>query len=222
MTSISGGISNSSAWGTAPPRAEKHGGKAASSSLDDSSSATAWSSVDDLFGKLDADGDGSISASELGQGMKAQGHDSQGGQNAFGDMGLGTQGFAAMMGQANGMGGMPPPPPPPDSSSSFASDLSSAINALDSNSDGTISASEFGLDSGAASTSTLASSSSASSAQADLFKLIDSDQGGDLSAKEVSAFADKMKALFEQMQQMGAQASNTMQASSGGTLSVSA
>lgn len=38
-----------------------------------------------------------------------------------------------------------------------------------------------------------------------LFDLIDSDQSGDISKTEVSSFQDKMKALLEKMQQMGAQ-----------------
>ena len=56
------------------------------------------------------------------------------------------------------------------------------------------------MGSGASSSST----SSTDDAQA-LFDMIDSDKSGDLSKSEVSSFQDKMKALFDTMQQMGAQ-----------------
>jgi Ca2+-binding EF-hand superfamily protein len=213
MTTISSGISSASSWGTSTPRTDRHGGGKPSFGCTDSTTATSGTegtstSLDDLFAKLDTDGDGSISQSELDTGMKSRGHEQQGGQNAFGSMGMDTQGFAAMMG--GGMGGMPPPPPPPDE---LASSITSALSSLDADSNSSISLSEFGLGD-AASTAT-------DSTQQALFDMIDGDKSGDLSSKEVSAFADQMKALFEKMQQMGAQV-GAQQSSAASSLSVTA
>lgn len=232
MTTISSGISsmNSNWGGMAPPRMEGRGGgqKPSFSSIDtdgsgslnkseltamiekgpggtQASSGSSQISTDDLFAKLDADGDGSVTQSELDEGMKPPGQDSQ---NAFGAMGMDTQSFASMMGGAmNGIGGMPPPPPP-------SGDGGMSLSKLDSDEDGTITKTEFGLSSDGTS-----STSEADDAQQSLFKLIDSDQSGDLSSSEVSSFQDKMKALFDTMQKMG---STSSWQSEGNSLSVTA
>ncbi|WP_290640067.1 EF-hand domain-containing protein [Aquabacterium sp.] len=229
MTTISSGISGSSSWGgMQPPKMEGRGGKPSFSKIDTDGSGgldktelqsmldkgpqgvQGSGSTDDLFSKLDSDGDGSISQSELDTGMKPPSRDDST-QNGFGSMGMDTQAFAAMMGGSmggsmggmNGMGGMPPPPPPSgDDSGGFS------LSALDSDQDGSITKSEFGLSSTSSSNSTSSTSSSTSStdeAQQALFDLIDSDKSGDISKTEVSSFQDKMKALFEKMQQMGTQ-----------------
>lgn len=222
MTTISSGISGSSSWGgMQPPRMEGRGGKPSFSKIDTDGSGgldktelqsmldkgpqgvQGSSATDDLFSKLDSDGDGSISQSELDTGMKPPGRDDSNSQNGFGSMGMDTQSFASMMGGMNGMGGMPPPPPPPsgDDSGGFS------LSALDSDQDGSITKSEFGLSGGSSTSGTSSTSTTSSSdeAQQALFDLIDSDQSGDISKTEVSSFQDKMKALFEKMQQMGAQ-----------------
>lgn len=233
MTTISSGISGMSNWsGTQPSRMEgRGGGKPSFSSIDtdgsggldktelqamidkgprgaqraqqstqgsDSTSGTSGLSTDDLFSKLDSDGDGTISQTELDTGMKPPGQDSQSSQNAFGGMGMDTQGFAAMMGGM--MGGMPPPPPPGDGDSF-------SLSQLDSDQDGSITKAEFGLSSSTSSSSTPSSSSTSATdeTQQALFDMIDSDKSGDISKAEASSFQDKMKALFETMQQMGAQ-----------------
>lgn len=227
MTTISSGISSSSGWGSMPPRTEGRGGKPSFSNIDadssggldqtelqamldkgpkgaqrsDGTSSTAASgstATEALFSQLDADGDGSLTEAELDQGMKPPERNSHSDQNnAFASMGMDTQGFAAMMGGGMGMGGMPPPPPPPEGASG------ASLSDLDSDSDGSITASEFGLSS-TSGTDTSAITSTDSTQQS-LFDLIDGDQSGELSSDEVSSFQDKMKALFDKMQQMGAQ-----------------
>ncbi len=180
--------------------------QATQGSSTDSAVSTNGVSTDDLFSKLDTDGDGSISQTELDKGMKPPGQDGNG-QNAFGGMGMDTQGFAAMMGSGMGgmMGGMPPPPPPGDGGGF-------SLSQLDSDQDGSITKAEFGLSDSSSSSSTSSSNTSSSSStsstddtQQALFDMIDSDQSGDISKAEASSFQDKMKALFETMQQMGAQ-----------------
>lgn len=161
----------------------------------------------DMFSKLDADGDGSVTESELKSGLKPPSNDEQVQQGGWGAMSMDTQAFASMMGASmNGMSGMgpmqgPPPPPPCDEQ---GSSLSDAINSLDSDSSGSVSAQEFGV-----------SSSDTSSAQKALFDSIDSDKDGSLSTQETSAFQDQIKALLEKIQQMGTQQiSNADQTSS--------
>lgn len=225
MTTISSGISGMSNWGgMQTPRMEggRGGGKPSFSSIDtdgsggldktelqamidkgprgaqgtqgatgsEGTSSTSGLSADDLFSKLDSDGDGTISQAELDKGMKPPRQDGQSGQNAFGGMGMDTQGFATMM------GGMPPPPPPGDGGGF-------SLSQLDSDQDGSITKSEFGLSDSSSSSSN--STSNTQGSQQALFEMIDSDQSGDISKAEVSSFQDKMKALFETMQQMGSQ-----------------
>jgi Ca2+-binding EF-hand superfamily protein len=167
--------------------------------------------LSELFSKLDTDGDGSISQSELDTGMKPPGHGAQS-QNAYASMGMDTQGFAAMMGGGmQGVGGMPPPPPP-DDAGSITSAITSVLGSLDADTNSSISLSEFGLSGNAgasgattsAATTTSGNTASTDSTRQALFDMIDSDQSGELSSTEVSAFAEQMKALFEKMQQMGA------------------
>ncbi|MDE2592654.1 MAG: EF-hand domain-containing protein [Burkholderiales bacterium] len=163
----------------------------------------------DMFSKLDTDGDGSVTESELKSGLKPPSNDDQVQQGGWGAMGMDTQSFASMMGGGmSGMGPMqgPPPPPPNDDQSSSISD---AINSLDSDGNGSVSSSEFGI-----------SSSDTNSTQKALFDSIDTDKDGSLSTKETNAFQDQIKALLEKIQQMGTQqVSSTNQSSS---LSVSA
>lgn len=215
MTSISSGVSSVGGWGGMPPPSRMQG-----KGVEGQSGAA---SMQALFSKLDGDGDGSISQSELAQGLKpssSSGQDAgscqqvmqQGGQNGFGGMGMDTQGFASMMvggigGDMQGMSGMPPPAPQGDMNGLAGGGFS--LNQLDSDEDGSITMAEFGLTDSTSSASISAaaddsasgtSTSSASSRQQALFGMIDSDQSGDLSKTELNSFHDKMKALFETMQ----------------------
>lgn len=160
-------------------------------------------SSSDMFSQLDGDGDGSVTESELKSGLKPPSNDEQIQQSGWGAMSMDTQSFASMMGSSMGQMQGPPPSPPPNGQGMSISD---AINSLDSDSDGTVSSSEFGL----------SSSDSTSSSQQALFDSIDSDQDGSLSTKEVGSFEDKIKALLQKMQEMGMQqpTTNTSQTSS--------
>jgi len=127
------------------------------------------SKTDELFSKLDTDSDGSISESELKAGApKPPSQDSSG---SLASMGMSTESFASMMG--------PPPPPPP------------SLSELDSDDDGTITKSEFGL-STTSSTSDTTSSTDESKLE-ELFAKIDSDGDGSLSSTEVADFESAMK-----------------------------
>lgn len=182
MTTISSGVSGMSNWGGMPPRMEGRGGgqKPSFADIDTDSSGgldkaelqsmlekgpqgvqgaqgtQGSSGVDDLFSKLDSDGDGTVTQTELDKGMKPPGHEHQDGQNPFGSMGMDTQGFAAMMSGGN-------------------SDMATGTD----------------------------------DAQEALFGMMDEDQSGDVSKTEFTAFQDKMKTLFEKMQQMGAMQSGS-------------
>lgn len=86
---------------------------------------------DELFSRLDADADGSITEQELKDGMKPPSRPA--GEQGWGAMGMSTSDFAGMAGP----GGMPPPPPggaggPPP------------LSSLDSDDDGSITQEEFG------------------------------------------------------------------------------
>lgn len=61
--------------------------------------------TDELFSRLDADADGSITEQELKDGMKPPSRPV--GEQGWGAMGMSTSDFAGMAGP----GGMPPPPP---------------------------------------------------------------------------------------------------------------
>ncbi|HIV71715.1 MAG TPA: EF-hand domain-containing protein [Candidatus Aquabacterium excrementipullorum] len=151
------------------------GPKGASSTASGTSSATSSSSdVSELFSTLDTDGDGSISESELDEGMKPPERAAE--EGGWAGMQMDTQSFATMMMQG------PPPPPPP------------SLSELDGDDDGTITAEEFGVSS---------TSSGDDDDSDELFSAIDTDDSGDLSSDEVSAFEEKMKTLFSRLHQMG-------------------
>jgi Ca2+-binding EF-hand superfamily protein len=182
------------------------------------SSTSDTSGIDALFTKLDTDGDGSISQTELEAGRpKGDGAGSDS-NNGLSQMGLSTSDFAQMMGtQSQGMQGPPPPPPAGENSGGFAS--------VDTDGDGSISKAEFGIGTtttttsitttsadGSSSSSISASTTSSTSENDELGKLfdaIDSDGSGSLSSSEVSDFRQKMQDIFsslsQQMQQYGHQ-----------------
>lgn len=188
MTTISSGISGAGNWGGMPPRTEGRGGKPD-------------------FSKIDADGSGGLDQSEL-QSMLDKG---PGGAWR-------SEGSAA----ASGAGS--------SGSASSATTTETLFAQLDSDGDGSISETE--LDTGmkppghggegghnafagmGMDTQGFAAmmgggmqgmgERDSDSAQQALFSMIDGDSSGALSTEELSSFQDKMKALFEQMQQMGA------------------
>lgn len=124
---------------------------------------------------LDQDAGGGLNGAEPDAGMKPAERMSErtAEDSGWAGMRMDTQSFATMTMQG------PPPPPPP------------SLSELDSDDDGTITTEEFGV-----------SSTDGSDEDDDLFNAIDTDDSGDLSADEVSAFEDKMKTLFSRVQQM--------------------
>ena len=130
--------------------------------------------TDAVFSKLDTNGDGSVSESEFTS--AAPKPPDQDGMGSLGSMGMSTQAFAGMM--------APPPPPPP------------SLSDLDSDDDGSISATEFGLSGSTSTDGTDSTSSTSNTDQAELkalFNEIDSDGDGSLSSDEVSDFESAMQ-----------------------------
>lgn len=187
------------------------------STMDFAQSRSAGSSSDDLFEKVDSNGDGSVSAEEmqsLRELMDKMASAEGGTDNAtssddalFSQLDTDSDGslskteFEAGRPQPGsgpqGAGGMPPPPPPAAASGSGSS---TSYDPLDTNEDGVVSAQER-----------LAGSSSSDPLQA-LFKSIDSDGDGAISASESDDFVPQ---LSEQVQRL----SETSQGSDSGSSS---
>lgn len=179
----------------------------AQSRSSDSSSATATGQAgDDLFGKVDSEGDGAVSQTELQALLEAMsgGKASQTGVSsdelfsqldADGDGSLSEaefdagrpSGAGAEAGGMQALGGMPPPPGGPGGArgAGDASGNSSAASydPLDTNEDGTVSAAER-----------LAGSTSSVEQDAitALFNAIDTDGDANISASESKAFIDQL------------------------------
>lgn len=149
--------------------------------------ASSRSSSADLMAEFDADGDGAISAEEVGlEGASSEAQaffaaidgDADGAlseaelEDMRARMEEAMQSLLASGGNAGPRGPLGPPPQPP------------GIAALDANEDDMVSAEEFGLD-------------GASEAMRQLFGEIDADQDGALSASEVEAFDSQMRAALE-------------------------
>ena len=171
---------------------------------------------DDLFGKVDSDGDGAVSKTELQALLEAMsgGTASQAGVSsddvfsqldADGDGGLTQAEFDAgrpsgAAGEAGGgmqaMGGMPAPPGGPGGASASA-DSTTTYDALDTNKDGEVSLTER-----------LAGSTSSVEQDAitALFNAIDTDGDASISASESRTFIDQ---LTSQLQQPASQASTS-------------
>ena len=183
----------------------------------DSDSDTATGQAgDDLFGKVDSDGDGAVSKTELQALLEAMsgGTASQAGVSsddvfsqldADGDGSLTQAEFDAgrpsgAAGEAGGgmqaMGGMPPPPGGPGGASASA-DSTTTYDALDTNKDGEVSLTER-----------LAGSTSSVEQDAitALFNAIDTDGDASISASESRTFIDQ---LTSQLQQPPSQASTS-------------
>ena len=171
---------------------------------------------DDLFGKVDSDGDGAVSKTELQALLEAMsgGTASQAGVSsddvfsqldADGDGSLTQAEFDAgrpsgAAGEAGGgmqaMGGMPAPPGGPGGASASA-DSTTTYDALDTNKDGEVSLTER-----------LAGSTSSVEQDAitALFNAIDTDGDASISASESRTFIDQ---LTSQLQQPASQASTS-------------
>lgn len=137
--------------------------------------------ADDLMSALDTNKDGSISKSESDAAVDKAGQ------------------------QRHAQGPPPPPPPPPTDNSSSSSDKTSSnqiFDALDTNKDGTVSASELlaalsSKDSSSSDNSSSDTSSSSSSSSADssavkkIFDAMDTNQDGSVSKSELEAALTK-------------------------------
>ena len=134
-------------------------------------------SSDDVFSHLDADGDGSLTQAEFDAGRPS---------GAAGEAGGGMQ----------AMGGMPAPPGGPGGASASA-DSTTTYDALDTNKDGEVSLTER-----------LAGSTSSVEQDAitALFNAIDTDGDASISASESRTFIDQ---LTSQLQQPASQASTS-------------
>jgi len=166
----------------------------------DSSSAATGQAGDDLFGKVDSDGDGAVSQTELQALLEAMsgGTASKTGVSsdqvfsqldADGDGSLSEAEFDAgrpsgAEGEAGGMqamGGMPPPPGGPGGAGGSSS--AASYDPLDTNEDGVVSATER-----------LAGSTSnvEQDAITALFNAIDTDGDASISTSESQAFIDQL------------------------------
>ena len=126
-------------------------------------------SSDDVFSQLDADGDGSLTQAEFDAGRPS---------GATGEAGGGMQ----------AMGGMPPPPGGPGGASASA-DSTTTYDALDTNKDGEVSLTER-----------LAGSTSSVEQDAitALFNAIDTDGDASISASESRTFIDQLTSQLQQ------------------------
>jgi Ca2+-binding EF-hand superfamily protein len=174
MTTISSGISHAASTQRSGPPPRMHRS---------SEGGQQGPSLDELFSKIDTDGSGGISADELKTALQSRSDAASGAASSTASSS--STGSDASANSLSAMGlstqdfaamlGLPPPPPPPQ-------DETSAVG-------------------GSTDTST-DSTASAQDAQ-EILKMLDSDGDGSVSKSEVNSFQQKMKALFESMQQMG-------------------
>jgi Ca2+-binding EF-hand superfamily protein len=176
MTTISSGISNAAYTHRSGPPPRMHRS---------SEGGQQGPSLDELFSQIDTDGSGGISADELTAALQqAEGQSGSGEASSSASSSRAT-GSDASTNSLSAMGlstqdfaamlGLPPPPPPPQDAASAGISVTDASNA---------------------------STTSTQDAQ-DMLKMLDSDGDGSVSKSEVNSFQQKMKALFESMQQMG-------------------
>ncbi len=127
--------------------------------------------MEDLFARIDSDGDGNITQGEFEAFQPTESSGSTSAASSF-NVERSTSDFAAQRGGGpggmHGPGGAPPGPPP-------------SLSDLDADEDGSITADEFGI-----------SGDSTDTKATELFNRIDSDGSGDLSSEEVSAFESMM------------------------------
>jgi Ca2+-binding EF-hand superfamily protein len=179
---------------------------------------------DDLFSKVDADGNGSIDESELATLMQkmsgsgdAQASDAPNSTDdstklfakldTDGDGALTQAEFDAGRPGAEGgpqaAGGMPPPPPGGAGGASNAE----TYDALDTNEDGIVSAAELAAGEAAGATSSTVDTLNA------LFDAIDTDGDHKLSSDETDAFAQQVAAALQTMQSGTSSSSDSSTAS---------
>ncbi len=169
-------------------------------SRSDSTEASATGQAgDDLFGKVDSDGDGTVSQTEL-QALLEQMSGGTASQTGVGSdelfSQLDTDGDGSLSeaefdagrpsGEAGGgaVGGMPPPGGPGGPGSASASSNSTTYDPLDTNEDGVVSAAEQ------------AAGASATDAITALFNTIDTDGSSDISSEEAQSFIDRLTRQF--------------------------
>lgn len=200
MSSITGVSSGSSAWSSmgaiSSSRAQmkeklfskvdsdSSGGVDATelqSMLDDIAKHTGTSSstsAADALKSLDSNGDGSLDADELDQGMKSLMPEPPS-----------TMAFAQSRAEGGMQGAGGPPPPPSDDASSDASSTSStsatSYDPLDTNQDGTVSAEER-------------AAGEAKEAMLALLKAVDTDGDKQISDSEFSKFEDMLSAAVQE------------------------
>ncbi|WCM87122.1 XopAW family type III secretion system calcium-binding effector [Acidovorax sp. NCPPB 3576] len=205
-------------------------------SRSDAGSGATGQAGDDLFGKVDGDGDGKVSQTELqsllekmsGGTASATGTSSDelfGQLDADGDGSLSQAEFDAGrpsgQGGAGGpqAGGMPPPPPggpgggggpggAGGAGSASASSGSTTYDVLDTNEDGVVSASELAAAATADTSSTSGTSGSTTDAVTALFNAIDTDGDKQLSARESSSFIDQLTRQWTQATRSGTASSS--------------
>ncbi|KII31132.1 EF-hand domain-containing protein [Pseudomonas fluorescens] len=136
----------------------------------------------ELFAKLDSNGDGAVDQDELKSALSQKNDDGLlvNLSKQFGDLDSDASGSLS----AEEMTAMAPPPPPPHDQAPDTDLADALISALDSDGDGSLTATELGSalqasDSSAATTSTDTSAA--------LLKVLDSDSSGGLSSDELKA-----------------------------------
>jgi Ca2+-binding EF-hand superfamily protein len=232
-----------------PPPMRGGGGPGGNFSGDTLSALLSTQSVDDVANSVmsagDADGDGSLSASEIASALSANAPEDAAGLgieeqmasdivaalDSDGDGALSTTEIASAISNASGASstqatrGPPPGPPPGDDAGSAGS--SGVFESLDANQDGVVSADELAAANGS-------DGADATSAASDLIAAADQDGDGSLSGEEFHALLDAGKATTESasslaslisgsttaadlMQKLLAQLDTAMTASSGAT-----
>ncbi len=172
----------------------------AQSRSDSSSTGATGQAGDDLFGKVDTDGDGAVSQAELQALLEKMsgGTASKTGVSsdelfsqldADGNGSLSKAEFDAgrPSGEASGgaVGGMPPPPPGgPGGPGGASASGGTTYDPLDTNEDGVVSAAEQAA--GAAQTDAITA----------LFKTIDADGDSSISSEEARSFIDQLSSQF--------------------------
>ncbi len=182
LTGAANADNSAGLYGPPPPRPP------ASSDSSSSSSSTTTQSVSDMFGKLDTDGDGSVSEAEfsaarpddVSEEMSAQLYKSL---DSDGSGSLSESEYATAM---SGMAQFGPPPPPPpqisgdssDSSTSQVSSITDIFGKLDTDGDGSVSEAEF---------SAIRPDDVSEEMAAQLYNTLDTDSSGSLSQSELAA-----------------------------------
>ena len=192
-----------------PPPMRGGGGPGGSFSGDTLSALLSTQSVDDVASSVmsagDADGDGSLSASEISSALSANAPEDAAGLgiedqmasdivaalDSDGDGALSTSEIASAISSASSasstqaMRGPPPGPPPGDDAGSAGS--SGVFESLDANQDGVVSADELAAANGS-------DGADATSAASNLITAADQDGDGSLSGEEFYALLDQGKA----------------------------